>query len=213
MPSTPQSSRGNTPRRLVSLSTTPVSPVLNNDVDLASLPPTISPCHHLWTSHLRIPPSQRHVSLCRPTFHHLSPLTFSLLRTPSQHLVSLCGPTLKHLSLLTFSSSQDSSISASRPPVNTRFLIAYMNLLLSCHLVTILKTANCIAPDCHKPPCIKCERMLCVVQLVHTEGYCCLPHAFSIVSPVTTYGPRISEFLHLSITFPFVAPHSSISAR
>ena len=88
-----------------------------------------------------------------------------------------------------------------------------MNLLLSCHLVTILKTANCIAPDCHKPPCIKCERMLCVVQLVHTEEYCCLPHAFSIVSPVTTYGPRISEFLHLSITFPFVAPHSSISAR
>ena len=131
MPSTPQSSRGNTPRRSVSLSSTPVSPVLNNDVDLASLPPTISPCHHLWTSHLRIPPSQHHVSLCRPTFHHLSPLTFSLLRTPSQHLISLSGPTLEHLSLL-----------------------VYMYLLLSCHLVTILKATNCIAPDRHKPPCI-----------------------------------------------------------
>jgi len=46
-----------------------------------------------------------------------------------------------------------------------------------------IKGRQLYCSDSHKHPCIKCERMLHVAQLVHTEGYCSLSHAFSIVSP------------------------------
>ena len=39
----------------------------------------------------------------------------------------------------------------------------------------------------HKAPCIKCSKMLHVADLVVTEGYVSLPHAFSIVSPEVKY--------------------------
>ncbi len=39
----------------------------------------------------------------------------------------------------------------------------------------------------HRSPCVNCERMLRVAQLVLTEGYCSLYPAFSIVSPGVKY--------------------------
>lgn len=108
MPSTPQSSRGNTPHRSVSLSSTPVSPVLDNDVvDLTSLPSQVSTQPSLPLS----PPTDLasqllHPSICSPPVapHSSISACYLLLRTPpSQHLVPPCRPTLKHLRLFTFS--------------------------------------------------------------------------------------------------------------
>lgn len=39
----------------------------------------------------------------------------------------------------------------------------------------------------HKTPCITCENMHHVAQVVHTTGYCSLPHAFKVVSAGVKY--------------------------
>ena len=52
----------------------------------------------------------------------------------------------------------------------------------------------------HKTPCIKCESMHCVTQVVHTAGYCSLPHAFKIASPGVKYMAEKARRLLLQMT-------------
>ena len=53
----------------------------------------------------------------------------------------------------------------------------------------------------HKTPCTKCESMLRVAQIVHTAGYCSLPHAFKIVSP----GVKYKKARRLLLQMPLVS--------
>ena len=57
----------------------------------------------------------------------------------------------------------------------------------------------------HKTPCTKCESMLRVAQIVHTAGYCSLPHAFKIVSPGVKY--MAEKARRLLLQMPLVSIH------
>ena len=59
--------------------------------------------------------------------------------------------------------------------------------------------------ECHKTPCIKCESMLRVAQVVRTAGYCSLPHAFKIISPGVKY--MAEKARRLLLQMPLVSIH------
>lgn len=59
--------------------------------------------------------------------------------------------------------------------------------LVELSLSDYIKARRAHCSHHHRSPCIKCERMLQVAQLVLSEGYCSLPHAFNIVSPEVKY--------------------------
>ena len=66
----------------------------------------------------------------------------------------------------------------------------------------------------HRTPCITCQRMLMVAQIVLSDGYCCLRRAYSIVSPDTEYNPfnarrkllQMPLVSACSVTHPRVGP-------
>ena len=85
--------------------------------------------------------------------------------------------------------------------VSDSIYVSDVELLLSDYI----KGRQLYCSERHKTPRFKCESMLRVAQVVHTAGYCSLPHAFKIVSPGVKY--MAEKARRLLLQMPLVSIH------
>ena len=65
------------------------------------------------------------------------------------------------------------------------------------------RSAYCFSTHCS--PCVTCDKLLQVANIVCVEGYCLLPEAFSIVSPMVKY--RAEQARRMLLQMPLVSIH------